>query len=283
MNKTHGRNGCPRLITSRSNPLIVSASSLSEKKYRDRTGCFAFEGLKLYKEAVASKVCLEHIFVREDVYDRFSDLLFSDISLVVSDFVYNKMSEEKSPEGILCVAKYIDFLHKKVKIYDNVSNECGAPDRDKSFFIVSQVRDPGNLGTIIRNANALGIDELIISADCADIYNPRTVRAAMGALFRQKITVCCDMYSAVEVLRAWGYHVMAAALSPSSVSITDIDVSSRTCFLVGNEGHGLDKELISACSGSVIIPMQNGSESLNAAAASAILMWESAKKHGFND
>ena len=193
------------------------------------------------------------------------------------------MSEEKSPEGILCVAKYIDFLHKKVKIYDNVSNECGAPDRDKSFFIVSQVRDPGNLGTIIRNANALGIDELIISADCADIYNPRTVRAAMGALFRQKITVCCDMYSAVEVLRAWGYHVMAAALSPSSVSITDIDVSSRTCFLVGNEGHGLDKELISACSGSVIIPMQNGSESLNAAAASAILMWESAKKHGFND
>ena len=76
MNKTHGRNGCPRLITSRSNPLIVSASSLSEKKYRDRTGCFAFEGIKLYKEAVASKVCLEHIFVREDVYDGFQTCYF---------------------------------------------------------------------------------------------------------------------------------------------------------------------------------------------------------------
>lgn len=153
----------------------------------------------------------------------------------------------------------------------------------KNYFIVSSVRDPGNLGTIIRNANALGIDELIISADCADIYNPRTVRAAMGALFRQKITVCRDIISAVSVLREMGYCVLAAALSQSSVSITNVDVSCRTCFLIGNEGHGLDGELINACSGSVIIPMQNGCESLNAAAAAAILMWESAKKHGFNE
>lgn len=105
----------------------------------------------------------------------------------------------------------------------------------------------------------------------------------MGALFRQKITVCRDIISAVSVLREMGYCVLAAALSQSSVSITNVDVSCRTCFLIGNEGHGLDGELINACSGSVIIPMQNGCESLNAAAAAAILMWESAKKHGFNE
>ncbi len=283
MNTTHDRNGYPHFITSRANPLIVSTASLSEKKYRDRKGCFSFEGMKLYREAVASKVCIEHIFVREDVYEHFSDQLSPNISVVVPDFVYNKMSGEKSPEGILCVAKYIDNLHKRVKIYDNVSDKCGETDRNKNYFMVSAVRDPGNLGTIIRNANALGIDELIISADCADIYNPRTVRAAMGALFRQKITVCCDIISAVSVLRDRGYYVMAAALGPSSVSITDIDVSLRTCFLVGNEGHGLDSKIIGACSGSIIIPMRSGSESLNAAAAAAILMWESAKKHGFNE
>lgn len=107
MNTKHDRNGYPRIITSRTNPLIVSAASLSEKKYRDKAGRFSFEGIKLYKEAIASKVCLEHVFVREDVYERFSDQFSPEISVVVPDFVYDKMVRRKiSGRNIMCSKIY---------------------------------------------------------------------------------------------------------------------------------------------------------------------------------
>ena len=140
------------------------------------------------------------------------------------------MSGEKSPEGILCVAKYIDILHKRVKIYNNVSDVREETGMHKNYFIVSSC-DPGNLGTIVQMRMLSALMSCIFW-HCADIYNPRTVRAAMGALFRQKITVCRDIISAVSVLREMGYCVLAAALSQSSVSITNVDVSCRTCFLI---------------------------------------------------
>lgn len=258
-------------ITSRANPLIVSTAALSEKKYRDRYGCFVFEGRKLFGDALASKAEIVNVFLREDVSRELVSELPPEKVTVVTQSVYDKLSGEKSPEGILCVAKHIDFLHKFVTIY-NYDGNVG-----KTRFMAAQIRDPGNLGTMIRNANALGIDELIISSDCADIYNRRTVRAAMGALFRQKITVCTDISSAIDALRKNGYRVRAAALGGASVKLTDTDIDGRDCFLVGNEGHGLDKDLIGRCDGSVIIPMRDGSESLNAAAAAAILMWETGK------
>lgn len=267
----NGKNGRYGYITSRANQLIVATAALSEKKYRDRRGCFVFEGRKLLCDALASDAEIVSVFIREDVSLDLVSGFPEDKVTVVTPEVYDKISGEKSPEGILCVAKHIDFLHKFVTIYNCDGNASGTK------FMAAQIRDPGNLGTMIRNANALGIDEFIISSDCADLYNRRTVRAAMGALFRQKITVCADIYSAVYYLRKNGYRVSAAALSGDSVKLNDMQISGRDCFLVGNEGHGLEKDLIDICSGSVIIPMREGSESLNAAAAAAILMWETGK------
>lgn len=260
---------CAR-ITSRSNPAAVAASALGERKYRDRDGLFAFEGVKLLRDALSADISLERVFVREDALCRLPAELSPELVTVVSPPVYDKLSFDRSPEGIMCIAKHIDFLHKKVTIYED-SNFLG------TAFMACSIRDPGNLGTVIRDANALGIDELILSSDCADLYNPRTVRAAMGALFRQHITLCEDPVGSIGALRGLGYRVHAAALHRDAVPLSRLRVDSRDCFLVGNEGRGLSEELIGAASDCVIIPMREGTESLNAAAAAAILIWETGK------
>lgn len=255
-----------KIITSRTNPLITKISKLSDKKYRDSEKLFTFEGYKLAEEAVINNVDIEYIFCVEDC-DFFGNDMLSGRKFRVSDSVYAKISKEKSPQGVFCVAKYIDKIHKTVKIYNN------STDNDK-VFIISSIRDPGNLGTIIRSANAFGIDELIISADCADIYNSKTIRASMGALFRQRITAVEDIGQAAINLKNNGYTVYAAALNDNALNVKDIDITPKTCFTVGNEGHGLSDDYIQICNGSVLIPMTSDSESLNAAVAASILMWE---------
>lgn len=139
------------------------------------------------------------------------------------------------------------------------------------------VRDPGNLGTIIRSAAAMSVDLLLLSDDCADLYNPRTIRGAMGALFSLPTLSLKDTVGSVDALKANGYTVCAAALRESALDLRKLPTDSRTCFVVGNEGHGLPDDLVEHCSETVIIPMKEGSESLNVASASALLLWEMGK------
>ncbi|MBQ0102221.1 MAG: RNA methyltransferase [Firmicutes bacterium] len=159
-------------------------------------------------------------------------------------------------------------MHILYKIY-NVEKEDAKPK-----LILSSLRDPGNVGTVIRTANAFGIGELILSDDCADIYNPRTVRAAMGALFRQRISVVSDLCQCVENLKASGRKVYAAMLDRDAVSLSSLHCDAGTCFIVGNEGHGISEEVLAASSGSVFIPMEKDTESLNAATAASVFMWK---------
>ncbi len=257
-------------ITSRQNPLMVQSAKLQDKKYRNETGTFFLEGKKLFAEALAAKLDIVYVIFSDDAYADYQKNDFPFPVYTVPNDVFLKISTEKSPEGVFCVAKDIDFFHKRYIIYSSDSF-VGRK------FCISGVRDCGNLGTMIRTARALGIDELILSADCADLYHPKTVRAAMGTLFTQKISICADLPSSIAVLQQNGYRVMAATLRPDSVRLDQVDLDSKVCFAVGNEGHGLEDDVISACCGSVIIPMAQGAESLNAAMAAGILMWESAK------
>lgn len=260
------------LITSRSNPLVVRVASLSERKYRREYGSFFFEGFKLLSDAVQSGIVIDTVFFTEKSRERCYDILPEDYAgkiVAVTESVYDKMSFEKSPEGVLCTVKRLDNLHKYAKMYSN--------EHIGTKFIACKIRDPGNMGTIIRTANALGIDELLISEDCADIYNPRAIRGAMGALFRQRITVCSDICQAARELKGNGYDVLATVLDERARKLNDIAIDDRTCFAVGNEGQGLPRDFISECNGSVIIPMMPGCESLNAASAASIMLWEMGK------
>ena len=261
------------IITSRNNPKIQFAVSLRDKKARKEAELFYFEGKKLFLEAVAKSVPLISVFYTEEnrALVENSNIANNVNLFVTSDSVYAKLTEEKAPEGIFCLAKAIDKYHNFATIY--IPDKKTSP-KNPSRMLLCSVRDPGNLGTVIRSAAAFGCQELILSNDCADLYNSKTVRASMGMLFTQRITIVENPIETVKALRASGQTVLAAALHQNSLSLFEVANASETCFVIGNEGHGLSEEMIHACSGSVIIPMMDGTESLNASIAASILLYE---------
>lgn len=281
------------MIVSRQNRRIVSLCKLSERKEREAMGLFRFDGIKLLCEAVRRGVSLHSVYLRQGSQDkvvaRMSALyglmpaeVACDVFLVEAQ-LFDRISEENSPEGVICVAKHIDKCHKMYTI-----NREGFPLPPAGpLLLLESVRDPGNVGTIIRTAAALGVAQLILSRDCADLYNPRTVRAAMGALFSLPVARVDDLPGAVRALRAAGRLVNAAALDENAVRLGDVVLSQRyengrevltsaggPCAVIGNEGHGLSPEVMAACDRTVYIPMMPGEESLNAAVAAALLMWD---------
>jgi TrmH family RNA methyltransferase len=222
--------------------------------------------------------------VREPVSESIDRLLSSALStgrigeeqvFFVSETVFEKLSEEKAPEGILSVAHMPRALHRQS------SEEEAAETLERScrLLLLEAVRDPGNLGTVIRSAAALGIDTLVLSSTSADLYHPRTVRSAMGALFRlPTVTVAEESFpTLIHRLRGKGRRVFAAALTDEALSLGSFPMVEGDCFVIGNEGHGLSKEVIEACDRAVVIPMVVGNESLNAAAAAAICIWETVR------
>lgn len=273
------------VIRSRQNDKVKLVCSLEKKKAREESGLFRADGIKLFYEAVTKGLAIELCVVRESSLESLRktlerDGIFfpEDKTVVVTDDVFEKISEEKSPEGIITVAKYLDKLHKIATI-NNKGEFFDLPAMSEKVMLLESIRDPGNLGTVIRSAASLGIDRLVLSRDCADIYNPKTIRAAMGSLFIQRIDILPDgeMPSYILSLRKTGRRVFAAALANDAQSLCDIELVAGDCFVIGNEGHGLGAQTIDACDASVIIPMSEGCESLNASAAATIFIWETSR------
>ncbi len=273
------------IIRSRQNRAVVETAKLTDRKARDAGRQFRFDGVKLLEEAIRNGIAPETVLLRESdaekVYQRITERCGKGAwdgvgrVLTLSDPVFDKISEEKSPEGVICVAKYIDKFQKNVTIYNGADFSGPAPER---IVLLESVRDPVNVGAIIRSAAAIGIDRLILSADCADIYHPRAVRASMGALFSQRIDRTPSLSQAIACLRESGRHVYAAALDAHAARLGSFRVLLGDCVVVGNEGHGLSREVLDACDRRVYIPMSGRVESLNAAVAASLLMWEFARQ-----
>ncbi|MBQ8508947.1 MAG: RNA methyltransferase [Clostridia bacterium] len=255
------------IITSRQNPLITRLAKLSDKKHRDAEGLMRLDGVKLFSEAVKSGLAVEYVFLAQSRREKLCAELADDLAgaggriYTVADPVLEKLTDEKAPQGIVAFCRYFDVSR--------------TVDADASrTLLLSSIRDPGNLGTMIRTAYALGIDRVYISADCADLYSPKTLRAAMGTIFRQPLTVVEDERTLIADLRGNGIAVYAAALRENAVKLGSVPLPERVCVAIGNEGHGLSDEVIDACTGTMIIPMNPGCESLNAASAATVLIWE---------
>ena len=263
------------VIFSRQNRLVKLVCSLERKKAREENGLFRFDGIKLCLEALAKGIEPEYIFVSQSRENEIVEKLGGRDVVVVSDEVFSKMSEEKSPEGIITVARMLGGLHKRAHLGDGGEFDVFVGKSEK-VFLLEAIRDPGNLGTIIRTAASLGIDRIVMTSDCADIYNPKTIRAAMGALFMFRTDVIEEGKTEeyIAALKSSGRRVLATALCENAVSVKALKVSPSDVFVIGNEGHGLCENTINACDNSVIIPMREGCESLNAAMAAGILMWE---------
>ncbi len=266
----------PIYISSRTNPYVIKVHSLSEKKYRDSERLFCADGLKLFLEACACGVDFDSVIIRQSEKEKFLPVVREKAPEVqiylLADSAFTKISEEKAPQGLISVIKYIDRVHKSVKIEKEAIKEL----EGCSCLALESLRDPGNLGTIIRTAAAFGTDALLLSSDCADIYNPRTVRAAMGALFTRKVIRVPDMPGVIAGLKSAGRRVYATALSDTAASLQDMRVMPEDIFIIGNEGHGLSRETLEASSGAVFIRMLTGPgiESLNAAIAASVIMYE---------
>lgn len=272
------------IIRSRQNKNIVELCKLTDRKAREATKTFRFDGIKLLEEAIKNDVEICAVFLASSAQERllnglrasFGNLYEERIEkcFVVSDDIFDKISEEKSPEGVITIAKYIDKLQKNATIYNSVHF---SEIKNEQIVLLESVRDPSNVGAIIRSAAAIGIDRLILSADCADIYHPRAVRASMGTLFNQRIDRVTDLAATVTQLRESGRRVFAAALDDRALPLGQFEILAGDAVVIGNEGHGLSAAVIAACSNSVIIPMSERAESFNAAVAASILMWEFAK------
>ncbi len=266
-----------QIISSRQNPLVKLICGLTDKKKRAQSGLFRFDGIKLLAEALSSGIQIEYVICRAGEGEVLDALLEDAVSsgkleeknvVEVSESVFEKLSEEKAPEGVITAAHMCKDIHM---------HSDALPEG--KILICESLRDPGNLGTVMRSAYALGIDTLILTDDCADIYNSRTLRAAMGAVFKQRTQTvpCSSLAEFISRLRNSGRRVYATALTESSQDIGSLCLNEGDCFVIGNEGHGLSCEAIGACDASIIIPMREDAESLNAAAAAAICIWETVK------
>ncbi|MBQ2241699.1 MAG: RNA methyltransferase, partial [Clostridia bacterium] len=227
------------IITSRQNPTVVKLCALLDKKERRKTRLFRIDGHKLVSEAIDCGAHIDLIAICSEKADRLMPLAEKSgaKTVLLSPEVFSKITEEKAPDGIIAVVKYIDEIHKELSF----SEIPALASSDKRIMAFESLRDPGNLGTVIRSASAFGVDTLLLSADCADIYNPKTLRGAMGAIFSREILFCDDLPAALARFSCEGRRVLAAILDNEAVSVEKSALNERDIVLIGNEGHGLSR------------------------------------------
>ena len=241
-------------ITSAKNETYKYIKSLLTKKDRDREGRYTVEGIKSVSDASEAKADIEFIAVS----DKYNGKNFDKYrTVVIADKIFPQLCDTKTPQGIIAVIK---------------KRKCEKKPKDGRYIYCDRIRDPGNLGTIIRTADAAGF-EVILSEECADLYSPKTVRASMGSFFR------VNVYENVgyEELKSYGIRLLGAALSKESIDYKSADYTLPVVIVVGNEANGISSELLDVCDNKVIIPIYGEAESLNAAVAASILMYEAVR------
>lgn len=278
------------MITSLNNGRIKHAIQLKEKsRTRNEEGLFVAEGLKMFEEAPLSKI--REIYCREDVWQKMEESyrkapldklsgIYKKIMTcekqgivveTVSEEVFRKLSDTQTPQGLF-------FLMEKMT-YDLTALLKKAGERKEQkgkrplFLILEDVQDPGNLGTMIRTGEGAGVDGILMSKGTADIYNPKTIRSTMGSLYRVPFLYTGNLKQTIEQLQKAGIRIYAAHLKGTK-SYREPDYAGGAAFLVGNEGNGLKEETAALADEYIRIPMLGKLESLNAAVAAALLMYQ---------
>jgi TrmH family RNA methyltransferase len=243
-------------ITSRKNAYIRHLRMLAaDAVYRREKGEYLCDGYKLLGEALSCGASVASVLwkEREQALPGLEDAAQYAAPADLFDFA----SPMKNSPGPLFAVRI---------------RGCGKPGAMRNAIVLENVQDPGNVGTVLRTANAFGIDTVILTGDCADPYHPKTVRATMGAIFRQKI-IRMELPYVKGLLDEMGLPLYGAALDPAAKDIRSLDLR-HAAVAIGSEGRGLSTELLASCQEKLLIPMQPESESLNAAVAAAVCMWE---------
>lgn len=251
-----------RTIASPSNELCKHVRRLCEsRRYRRECGEFVLEGRRLFEDALQSGLLPRQLLLSErlarEALPAF-ETVCSDVA-ILSEGALRACGDTVSPQGLMAVFP----LPKK--------QEKVLPRRS---VLLCSLQDPGNVGMIIRTAEAFQLPEVLISADCPDLYAPKVLRATMGGVFRIPVRTVENIEQTVTALRGAGVSVYAAALCEGAQPLDGADLTEDCCLLIGNEGNGLPQSLVACCSGALVIPMRGKAQSLNAAMAAGIFIYE---------
>lgn len=256
------------MITSLHNKRIKEVTALlGKKKERDRQSLFVAEGRKMFGEAPAERIIRVYLAqsAEREMYAQYGDKLSGLPCEIVADEVFARMSDTVTPQGILCLVRQRRYKIEEILRSTN--------KKQLLLIMLEDIQDPGNLGTIFRTAEAAGADGVIMSGKTADIYNPKTIRSTMGAVYRVPFLYTEDLSSMVKMVREAGVKVYAAHLDADDFYDAN-DYRQSTAFLIGNEANGLRDETAKCADTLLGIPMEGKVESLNAAVASSILLYE---------
>ena len=252
-------------ITSKENQLIKRIIKLKEKKYRKEYNEYIIEGVKIVEEAIEEKAKIKQIIISEDainselVQKHLKEKLQKIDYIQVPSNIFKLISEVEKPHGVLAViekengGEYIDYNQDIILALDDL-------------------QDPGNLGTIIRTADSVGLNQSLISKGTTDPYNSKVIRSTMGAIFRVKIVECEDLKQTLKRLQENNFKVMVTDLGTDK-SIYDIKLQ-KNVIVIGNEANGVSKEIKKIADTKAIIPMFGKTESLNASIATGVILYE---------
>ena len=250
-----------REIRSKDNKIWKRCEQLTMRKYRDRSGLYLIEGENLLDEAIRNHVRIETVLVREDCQKALPPEA-ADKAFLLDARLFDKLAQTVTSQGILAVV-----AKAEVRKEDFI----GLPG--SNFIVLDRLQDPGNIGTILRTADAAGYRLAILMTGTADVYAPKVVRAATGSLFRMPVVSMASTEELVEFTRAAGKKLTATCLDAQRCYY-DEDLTHDIALVIGNEGSGVAPALIESSELRIKIPMQGNIESLNAAVAAGVLMYE---------
>lgn len=250
-----------QLITSLKNPIVKEMRSLLHKNKRRQAGHFLIEGEKMVGEALSSGCHLQTVcYVEGKTPDPILQSRLQQAGahlFTVSSHVMQAVCETETPQGVVASCSFV------------------APPAQwgERCIYLDGIQDPGNLGTILRTADAMGID-LVVAAGCVDLYNPKVVRSTMGSLFRQQVLVTDNGISILQQMKEQGWRILASVLDCHAQPLQGTAFTGKICIIIGNESRGVSQQALLCSHDTVYIPMTGGAESLNAAIAAGIFMWE---------
>lgn len=253
------------MISSLSNPQMKHIVQLQKKsRYRNEQRQFVAEGQRMVLETPED--LLVKVYISEDFAPEpeAAGWIRAHSHEVVSSKVFKELSQTQTPQGILAVVRMAERNLKHIL-------------KGRTFLLLETLQDPGNLGTILRTAEGAGVDGVILNRTCVDIYNPKVVRSTMGSLYRVPFVYVDDLGATIGQMKAGGIRLFAAHLRGKK-NYYDADLTGRCGFIIGNEANGITDETAALATEYVRIPMAGKLESLNAAMAAGILMYESARQ-----
>ena len=242
-------------LTSLKNPRIQALRGLKDRKGRLEENAFLVEGDKMVREALASGFPVRALIVRED--RTIPEGLPEHLPVyVLPERVFSALSDTRTPQGLAA----------------EVAMQPGKPEGGR-LIVLDGVQDPGNVGTILRTADAAGLDGAVLGPDCADVFSPKTLRATMGSIFRMGLLFPENLADCLKTLRGEGYSILSSQLDGEPF-YERRPVGEKWALVIGNEGSGVSAEVKAEATHRVRLPMRGGAESLNAAIAAGIMMYE---------